>query len=188
MRSKQTPFGVLSGSTESAGECDGAQVLDDSGRRSDWSVAAVRARGAHSLRRICPEVLIWTRVHARKLAPSHEEADRAVVGRVALLELVSPVLSRALEPFPKPARAGTRCWRGAGRSNTTRDLRQSTAGWYTFSRTRCLVGTGAPPSMRGARYHRRLPFIGRRRSTSSGTSSPKAEDTAAVPHTGTPMR
>jgi predicted nucleic acid-binding protein len=50
------------------------------------------------------EYEIWTRVHARKLAQSHGEAARALVGRVALLELVSPVLARALEPFPRPVR------------------------------------------------------------------------------------
>jgi uncharacterized protein len=51
------------------------------------------------------EYEVWTRVHARKLARSHGEAARALVGRLALLELVSPVLTRALEPFPKPVRA-----------------------------------------------------------------------------------
>ena len=50
------------------------------------------------------EYEVWIRVHARKLARSHGEAVRALVGRVALLELVSPVLTRALEPFPKPVR------------------------------------------------------------------------------------
>jgi predicted nucleic acid-binding protein len=50
------------------------------------------------------EYEVWTRVHARRLARSHGEAARALVGRVALLELVSPVLMRALEPFPKPVR------------------------------------------------------------------------------------
>lgn len=50
------------------------------------------------------EYEVWTRVHARKLARSHAEAARALVGRVALLELVSPVLLRALEPFPRPVR------------------------------------------------------------------------------------
>jgi predicted nucleic acid-binding protein len=50
------------------------------------------------------EYEVWTRVHARKLARSHGEAARVLVGRVALLELVSPVLTRALEPFPKPVR------------------------------------------------------------------------------------
>jgi predicted nucleic acid-binding protein len=50
------------------------------------------------------EYEIWVRVHARRLARSHGEAARALVGRVALLELVSPVLTRALEPFPRPVR------------------------------------------------------------------------------------
>jgi predicted nucleic acid-binding protein len=50
------------------------------------------------------EYEVWTRVHARKLAPSHGEAVRTLVGRVALLEMVAPVLARALEPFPTPVR------------------------------------------------------------------------------------
>jgi predicted nucleic acid-binding protein len=50
------------------------------------------------------EYEVWIRVHARRLARSHGDAVRALVGRVALLELVSPVLMRALEPFPKPVR------------------------------------------------------------------------------------
>jgi hypothetical protein len=50
------------------------------------------------------EYEVWIRVHARRLARSHADAARALVGRVALLELVSPVLKRALEPFPKPVR------------------------------------------------------------------------------------
>jgi hypothetical protein len=33
-----------------------------------------------------------------------ERRPGALVGRVALLELFSPVLTRALEPFPKPVR------------------------------------------------------------------------------------
>ena len=50
------------------------------------------------------EYELLTRVHARKLTRSHGEAARALVARVALLELVSPVLLRALEPFPQPVR------------------------------------------------------------------------------------
>jgi predicted nucleic acid-binding protein len=46
----------------------------------------------------------WVRVHARKIARTHGDAARALVGRVALLEIVSPVLARALEPFPAPVR------------------------------------------------------------------------------------
>ena len=43
---------------------------------------------------------LWTRIHARKLASSHGEAVRALLGRVAILELAPPVLARALDPFP----------------------------------------------------------------------------------------
>jgi predicted nucleic acid-binding protein len=50
------------------------------------------------------EYEIWTRINARRLAQSHGEHVRALVGRVALVELTSPVLARALEPFPKPVR------------------------------------------------------------------------------------
>lgn len=46
------------------------------------------------------EYEIWTRIHARRLARSHGEQARALVGRVALVELAPPVLARALEPFP----------------------------------------------------------------------------------------
>ena len=47
---------------------------------------------------------LWTRIHARKLASSHGEAVRALLGRVALLELAPPVLARALDPFPVSVR------------------------------------------------------------------------------------
>ena len=47
---------------------------------------------------------LWTRIHARRLGPSHGEMVRALLGRVALLELSGPVLARALEPFPVPVR------------------------------------------------------------------------------------
>lgn len=50
------------------------------------------------------EYEVWVRVHARRLTRTHGEAARALVGRVALLEMVSPVLARTLEPFPKPVR------------------------------------------------------------------------------------
>jgi hypothetical protein len=51
------------------------------------------------------EYELWMRVHARKLARTHGDAARDLVGRVALLELLPPILSRALEPFPVPVRA-----------------------------------------------------------------------------------
>lgn len=50
------------------------------------------------------EYEIWTRINARRLARSHGVHVRALVGRVALIELTPPVLVRALEPFPKPVR------------------------------------------------------------------------------------
>ncbi|MEP6655671.1 MAG: PIN domain-containing protein [Betaproteobacteria bacterium] len=43
---------------------------------------------------------LWTRIYARKLASSHGEAVRVLLGRIAMLELAPPVLARALEPFP----------------------------------------------------------------------------------------
>lgn len=50
------------------------------------------------------EYELWTRLHARRLAQSHGEAARALVGRIAVLELSPVVLSRALEPFPLAVR------------------------------------------------------------------------------------
>jgi len=50
------------------------------------------------------EFEIWTRINARRLDRSHGDHVRALVGRVALIELTPPVLARALEPFPKPVR------------------------------------------------------------------------------------
>ena len=47
---------------------------------------------------------MWTRLHARQLAHSHGEALRALLGRVALVELARPVLARAIEAFPTPVR------------------------------------------------------------------------------------
>jgi len=47
---------------------------------------------------------IWNRLHARRLAHSHGEDARLLIGRIALIELAPPVLSRALEPFPSPVR------------------------------------------------------------------------------------
>lgn len=50
------------------------------------------------------EFELWTRVHARGLTGSHGESVRALLGRVAMLELIPEVLARALEPFPLPVR------------------------------------------------------------------------------------
>ncbi|HEV2161489.1 MAG TPA: PIN domain-containing protein [Stellaceae bacterium] len=51
------------------------------------------------------EYELWTRIHARGLGSTRGEAARALIGRLALLELAPPVLARALEPFPVPVRA-----------------------------------------------------------------------------------
>jgi hypothetical protein len=48
------------------------------------------------------EYEVWNRIHARRLARSHGEAVRALIGHLAFIELVPPVLARALEPFPIP--------------------------------------------------------------------------------------
>jgi hypothetical protein len=50
------------------------------------------------------EYEVWNRIHARGLGRSHGEVVRALIGRLSLIELVSPVLARALEPFPIAAR------------------------------------------------------------------------------------
>jgi uncharacterized protein len=46
----------------------------------------------------------WVRINARGLGRSHGEHVRALLGRVALLELSPPVLERVLQPFPAPVR------------------------------------------------------------------------------------
>jgi predicted nucleic acid-binding protein len=48
------------------------------------------------------EYEVWTRVHARRLAERHGEAVRALLARVAFVELDRRVLARGLEPFPAP--------------------------------------------------------------------------------------
>ncbi len=50
------------------------------------------------------EYEVWNRLHARKLAVSHGAAARAVLQRMAVLELTPTVLQRALAPFPVPVR------------------------------------------------------------------------------------
>jgi predicted nucleic acid-binding protein len=47
---------------------------------------------------------VWTRVHARRLERSHGDEVRALLERVALVELNPVVLARALDPFPVPVR------------------------------------------------------------------------------------
>ena len=50
------------------------------------------------------EYEVWNRVHARGLGRSHGQEARALIGRLALIELDPPVLARAVEPFPVPVR------------------------------------------------------------------------------------
>ena len=50
------------------------------------------------------EYEIWTRIHARKLGGTHGGEVRSLLSRVAMIELSPPVLTRALESFPKPVR------------------------------------------------------------------------------------
>lgn len=50
------------------------------------------------------EYELWTRLHGRGLGASHGEAARAFINRIAFVELATPVLARAREPFPVPVR------------------------------------------------------------------------------------
>jgi predicted nucleic acid-binding protein len=46
----------------------------------------------------------WVRVNARSAGRTHGDALRELLARVALVELVPPILERALSPFPVPVR------------------------------------------------------------------------------------
>lgn len=48
---------------------------------------------------------IWVRIHARGLTKSHSEAVTSLLNRVALVEMVAPVLARALDPLPNAVRS-----------------------------------------------------------------------------------
>lgn len=50
------------------------------------------------------EYELWTRLNARGLAASHGDGLRALLARLAFLELSPQVLARATEPFPVPVR------------------------------------------------------------------------------------
>jgi predicted nucleic acid-binding protein len=65
---------------------------DRSPPASLWSQSLVSSR--------LLEYETWIRIHSQGLTRSHSEALRALLGRVAMLELAPPVLARALEPFP----------------------------------------------------------------------------------------
>lgn len=68
-------------------------------RRPDeklWSEPLVASRLLH--------YEAWIRIHSRGLGPSHGDALRANLSRIALVEMQPLVLQRALEPFPTPVR------------------------------------------------------------------------------------
>jgi hypothetical protein len=71
-----------------------AQLLAEDRRppESLWSESLVSSR--------LLEYELWNRIHARGLTASHSEAARDVLGRVAMLEMLRPILQRATEPFP----------------------------------------------------------------------------------------
>jgi predicted nucleic acid-binding protein len=50
------------------------------------------------------EYEVWNRLNSHRLGSSHGDAARALIDRLALVELSPPVLVRALEPFPQPLR------------------------------------------------------------------------------------
>lgn len=50
------------------------------------------------------EYELWTRINAMKLGRSHVDVVQALLGRVAILELIPEVLGRMRKPFPAPVR------------------------------------------------------------------------------------
>ena len=50
------------------------------------------------------ECEVWNRINAHQLQNTHGNAVRNLIGRVAMIEMVGPVLARALQPFPVPVR------------------------------------------------------------------------------------
>jgi predicted nucleic acid-binding protein len=50
------------------------------------------------------ECEVWNRINTRRLANSHGDIVRSLIGRIAMIEMVPPVLKRALEPFPASVR------------------------------------------------------------------------------------
>lgn len=75
-----------------------AHLLSEDRRPADalWDEVLISSRLLH--------YELWTRIHARDLTRSHGEDARALLARVAIIELAPPVLARALEPFPEPVR------------------------------------------------------------------------------------
>ena len=61
-----------------------------------WSEPLVASRLVH--------YEAWTRIQARGLGSSHGDALRAILSRIAVIEMQPLVLQRALEAFPAPVR------------------------------------------------------------------------------------
>jgi predicted nucleic acid-binding protein len=75
-----------------------AQLLSEDRRppSSLWAESLISSR--------LLEYEVWTRVNARRVADSHGDATRELLGRISYLELSPLVLARVLEPFPMPVR------------------------------------------------------------------------------------
>ncbi len=75
-----------------------AQLLAEDRRPPDalWRESLVSSR--------LLEYEVWNRIHARGLGATHGALVRQLLARLAMLELVRPVLARALEPFAAPVR------------------------------------------------------------------------------------
>lgn len=75
-----------------------AQLLAEDRRPPDglWKNVLVSSR--------LLEYELWTALHRQGFAASHGAAARAILARLAYVELGPEALARALEPFPKPVR------------------------------------------------------------------------------------
>ncbi len=75
-----------------------AQLLAEDRRppESIWSEPLISSR--------LLEYEVWNRLHGRGLGTSHRAVAEALLGRLAFVELLRPVLTRATEPFPAPVR------------------------------------------------------------------------------------
>jgi predicted nucleic acid-binding protein len=50
------------------------------------------------------EYEVWTQIHAKHVGESRVEDVRFLLQRLNMLDMDPPILSRALDPFPKPIR------------------------------------------------------------------------------------